>query len=259
MSRSIVALVIVLFLATAMQSQLPPVTRDPAALAALKIAIHAMGEESAISRVRDCVAQGHLQASASWASTGDFTWKNSGTDFRYENPAASGTRVLVSGHGHPAALHDGSGILKLHGHTAWANVPPHLAASVLLRELLDASYTIISLAPGQVGNKSVIRVQTSLESSVISRAVTPQIWSLDSSSGLPLRLEYRLPDSANALNTSAAALEFGDYRSVDGVLTPFQIVTFVDGEREAKITLTSVVFNSGLNSTDFDSPSGGSR
>lgn len=47
------------------------------------------------------------------------------------------------------------------------------------------------------------------------------------------------------------AIEFGDFRTVNGVLVPFSISTKLMGQETLTIHLSSVVFNSNLSSEDF--------
>lgn len=48
------------------------------------------------------------------------------------------------------------------------------------------------------------------------------------------------------------AIEFGDFRTVNGVLVPFSISTKLLGQPTLSIHLTSVAFNSNLNPEDFE-------
>jgi hypothetical protein len=46
-------------------------------------------------------------------------------------------------------------------------------------------------------------------------------------------------------------IDFGDYRTVSGVLVPFSISTKLLGQQTLSIHLTNVIFNSNLNTEDF--------
>src|SRR5437879_5194544 len=60
--------------------------RDVAALAVVEQTLATMGGNAAITQLRDCVTRGNLVRPAGVVTPGgDFTWKNSGDEFRYEH------------------------------------------------------------------------------------------------------------------------------------------------------------------------------
>lgn len=236
------------------QRRLPQ--RDADALAAIQRAVLAMGG-AAIQQVQDSVFQGTLGAvEGSSMTSGDFTWKNSGTEFRYENPGRSGRGTLVSGRGRPGIVGP-SGTTRLNAHMAEANLPAHLAPLVLLKTLADVRHRLIFVGNEALNGAAVIHVRSSLEADEVSAATTVRDWFFDAATGLPVRVEYRLPANSNALEHMPAAVELSDFRFVSGIAVPFQITVYHNGQRLGVARISSVVFNTGISPSDFDLAGGG--
>jgi hypothetical protein len=185
-------------------------------------------------------------------------WKDSGAEFRYENPGPSGRSTLVSGRGRPTVLR-GDGSKRYNAHTTEAKLPPHLAALVLYKALSDERYKLVFLGEEVLNGSHVFRIRTSLETDEISSVVSVQEWLLDAATGLPARVEYRMPSNRNALDYLPAALEFTDFQYVSGIAVPGRIAFFHHGQSSGVATLSSVRFNVGISSDEFDAPSGGAR
>ena len=233
--------------------------RDPRALAAVQQAIAAMGGSAAAARVTDTVVTGTIEpSSGSSVKGGAFTWKTAASEFKYEKRAGSSTQVLVSGHGHPKRIHNGT-ITALSLHIALANPPLHLPALVLADVVANQDYSVRLLGRADVSGVDAIKVRIGLDRDLIHSLVTPQDWYFDALTGIPIRVEHRLPDNRRADNYVTAAEEFGDYRSASGLLVPFRILSYESGALVAVETVSTVRFNSGLSSSEFDGPSGGAQ
>jgi len=109
----------------------------------------------------------------------------------------------------------------------------------------------------------VVRVRTSLDEDRISSVVSPQEWYLDATTGLPLRVEFRVPeishDITHPLDYEAEAFDFSNYQRVGGMLVPHSLAAYSQGSPKAVIMVTSVNFNQGLSPTEFDAPTGGTQ
>jgi hypothetical protein len=86
--------------------------------------------------------------------------------------------------------------------------------------------------------------------------VTPQDWYFDLSSGLPLRVEFRIPANENAADLTKGSYEFSDFRLANGILTPFQVSFSQDRLPLRVISFESVTFNVGVPPSVFDVPKG---
>lgn len=232
--------------------QAPPV-RDPDALAVVQSAITALGGQDAIGQVQTCLAQVQTQAEpGSTATSTTATWKNMGNEFRYEVPAGE---IFVSGHGTPAFSIGGT-VKLLPSYVGLASFPSAMVSTSLLSQFLNPSYSVMSAGNGTVGSNPAVLVKTNLSTDTTSATVTQQTWYFDPTSGVPLRAEYQVPDWNDATVSGAAAVEFADYTAVSGVKVPYKITYFFGGKPLQTATLTAVVFNSGVTTTDFDVPSG---
>jgi len=236
----------------------PAPTRDAGALLAVSQAVGALGG-STVAQIADCIVYGTIQPiNNSSARAGNFVWKTSGAEFHREFSDGTATQILVSGHGHPSLSENGK-TSRLLRHVAQAIPPLYLPALVLAGQANDPRYTLTFLGPAAASGQAAIRLHTSLDSDAVSALVTPQEWYLDATTGLPLRVEYRVPDSLDAGKWEVGAVDFSDYRRVAGVSVPFRMLVYEDLQPTSVVTLTSVTFNTGLSPADFDAPTGGAQ
>jgi len=222
-------------------------------------ALAALGGEAVASQVTDSVTAGVLDAAPdSKAQSRTFVWKVAGEEFRREVQDGSGLTVFVSGHGKAESARPDKSRRVFH-HVVQASPPLHLPALVLLRQLANADYSFTVAGTAAVQGRPAAVVRSVLGSNEVSRAVTPQVWFFDLETGLPLRVEYRVPDNLNALDTAEASVEFGDYRSLQGMLVPFRMVVTQGKSGAWTVTVQSVAFNTGISPTEFDAVDGGGQ
>jgi len=233
--------------------------RDATAVGWVQLAINTMGGASAVGGIQDCVATGYLTpAAGNPQPAGAFKWKNSGSQFRYENPSNNGaTSVFVSGSGAPALIQGDGSIKRLRSHMAKAPIAPHLVALVLLRVLNDQQISLASPEAAMVGGRASVRVHVWNGTNEAKRAMSDQVWYFDAATGLPLRLEYKVPENDNLLVTTDTAVDFTDFRSVSGVVVPFQFTFYAAGAAYSSGKLDSVSFNTGISPDQFAAPAGG--
>lgn len=79
---------------------------------------------------------------------------------------------------------------------------------------------------------------------------TREVW-LDASSSLPLRISWEYREAGGATPAIPMAVEYSDYRNVQGFLYPFHIRKLVNGVLWADIIIQSVTFNSGVSDAEF--------
>lgn len=227
--------------------------RDPKALAVVQSAITALGG-TAIADLRSWAIEAQVQDTEKDKS-GTVLWQKDGTEFRTERRNSTGTSYIVSGHGKPAWVASGK-VTALLPHMVRATFIPALVGSVLLAEFQDKSYSIEYGGISTIDSRSVAVVRTSVRTSQTEALVTPQIWYFDPSTGLPVRVVYRLPSLAGPKVFVSAEADLSDYRPVSRVLYPFRIVTYRRNEQSV-VTLESVNPNAGISSVQFDAPTGG--
>jgi hypothetical protein len=164
---------------------------------------------------------------------------------------------LVSGHGTPTDLRNvatfpaGPQLLR-------ATLPYHIPGLVLLTEVNSSTYSIIYIGSETRKGVAVVHVQTMDNSDSIASTVTPQDWYLDASSYLPVSVQYRIPDPIDAMKYTLLWKDFGGFHPVNGIMVPSSLVINFGGGDQT-ITITSVVFNSGLTASTFDAPTGGTQ
>jgi hypothetical protein len=252
MHRTLVLLLALLSSAAFPQTTTVSVTpqRDSAAVATVQKAINAMGG-SAVSGMTDCTAQASVQPDpATHTSPYTMTYQNSQTDFRYQSVKDGETVVSVSGAGRPAVQANGK-ITHPPVHPLLTYFPQHLSALALSQRLANPNYSISSRGAGTVHGQAVAQVAIRLESEKYLPGLTAQIWSFDIATGLPLRVDYSIADPQDGNNMLAAAVEFSDYRTISGILVPFQMTSYIGGVKSDVTTITSVAFNSGLSPSAF--------
>jgi hypothetical protein len=246
---------VVLLLSGLVSAQTPTVVRDQAGVTAMTSAVAAMGGASAVNQVSDSTVQGTITLPS--GVQGTVTWQTSGNEFRYEVNNGQLDRIFVSGHGMAADLRNGSPVYTNYP-AARAALPYHLPSLVLAQELIDPHYKISFVGQEVRQGQSVLHVHTENTALDIDPLVTPQEWYFDSTSFLPVAVQYRLPDPANPSSYQTNAIAYANYQAVNGILLPFSI-TVHQGDISRSIALTSVVFNSGLGSHLFDNPNGGAQ
>jgi len=234
-----------------------PAKRDAAAVAYVQTSIAALGGDAGWQQVKDSVVQANLLPTKdSWVKPATLVWKTYGPEFRYETSRDSGTQVFVSGFGKPA-VSQGDKILPLAYHVAECAPAYHLPAALLSRELADQTFSIIDAGDGTLSGEPVHTVHISSSASDLEAAATLQTWYLDQITGLPLRVEYRLPDASDMASFTDAAFDFADYRKVNDLLIPFSLTHDESGSPLEVIAVTAADFNTGLDPSEFDLLGGG--
>ncbi len=250
--RLLAALLLVASPLTSAQTQdAAAIQRDPAAVATVQAAIDAMGGP-AVAGIQDCTAEANVQPTPD-AHSSPYTVKYTqmGKEFRKETVRDGQTTVTASDGIRYSSQSGAKSVEKLPTHLLYSEFPKHLIASALYRRLMDPSATFLVGGTGTVNGQPVTMVATRVDSDPEGANLTAQVWSFDAKTGLPLRVDWVLGLPQNANNTANLAAEFGDFRSVSGVLVPFQITFYASGIKLDVTTLTSVTLNTGVSPGAF--------
>lgn len=250
-------LVFAAIVATAQQPLSPTVQapkRDPQALAAIQNAISMLGGP-ALSQVRDASVQGNIQvlsgpsvesASVVWEDA----WGKGVTAFRRESHVGGSVSVLLSNSGQPVDLQDGI-TTKVPQHIGFSCAAIHLPGIILAAQLNNPGYSFQFMGTTALNGLPAIHIQSALSTDPIASALSLQDWYFDSSSGLPLRVDYRIANSPDLMNPGIASMQFANFQSVSGILVPFRLTeTGLTGDQDV-VTITSATFNSGLSPSQF--------
>jgi hypothetical protein len=247
--RSLAAVALATVFSAAQQT--PTVaTTDPQAVALLQAAITAMGGQSAAQSINSAVASG----SNSTAFHG-FVWKDTFSggqhEFRRELTDGTNTRLLASGHGNPATGFNGKA-RKLYPHVAYAMWPLHLPIVILNNILQNPNYRATLGPQIIIGNSMCNQVLVKDQSNPVTTSLSVQRWYLDASTGLPVRVQYRIADAISVEDYETGYIDYSDFRSVSGVLVPFQLAASKDGKSTGVVAIASMQLNVTISASDFD-------
>jgi hypothetical protein len=157
---------------------------------------------------------------------------------------------MMTGHGRPGTINGTSQALPTY--VVQAVFVPVAVASVLAQELGNPKMSLRFKDSETLGTEPVEVITTALETDYPDNVVTPQTWYFDTSTGLPVRVEFRAPDMKAPTNSFPVAMDLSDYQSVSGVAYPFKVVSTLNGKNQAVFTVQSVVVNSGIPPSEFD-------
>jgi hypothetical protein len=233
------------------------VTKDAVAVTNVEFAIAAMGGDAAVLAVKDSVITGtSAPGKGGRAKPASFVWKTYGTEFRYETKTAGGTQIFVSGFGKPAVSKNNS-VSALYYHVAASAPPFQIPAIVLATRMTGGGFSLTDSGAAKLGEQPVVLVQTSENLSASVSKATQQTWYLDATTGLPLRVDYRVPVATDMSQWIDAAVEFADYRKVGDLTVPFSMTQYEAGLAMQVFTIGTVDFNVGLDPSEFDLLGGG--
>src|SRR5262249_15975597 len=101
---------------------------------------------------------------------------------------------------------------------------------------------------------AAVQVHLHNDMDILQQTLSVQDWYFDPVTGLPLSVEYRLPDATTALYFVPAACDFSDFPAIQGVLFSFRILSYRDGIARNTLSIMSISLNQAVASTDFDLP-----
>ena len=244
--------------------QSAPFQRDPTAVATISRAVTAMGFATTADRMTVRLTGSVAPAPHSEDPAGTFTsiveLTNSGYQVRNEFEYASdGKRTVFVAGKNGAAFSFGQRVIKMSAHLAMVTGPSQMPVFELIHVLTKPHYRVKQAAPRQVGGVSAVHITIRDDTDEVSKAVTPQDWYFDPTSGLPLRWEFQEPDTFNALarSVTTGAKEFSNYQRVNGMLLPMQATYFRGSQAASVTTLSSAELNLQIQDSVFDLPKGG--
>jgi hypothetical protein len=172
--------------------------------------------------------------------------------------AADGKQTVFVGSKKGAAFAFGQRVIKMSAHVAMVTAPSQMPLFELIRALTKPRYQVTRAEARQIGSISAVHVKISDETDLVSKSVTPQDWYFDPATGLPLRWEFRVPDTFNGTPRTVVegAKDFANYQTTNGVLLPLQITYFRSGHAINVTEIKSVDFNVALSGSEFILPKG---
>jgi hypothetical protein len=253
-----------LFVACALPTLAQGPPRDPAAVAVISKAITAMGFTAGTAPTNVQVTGSVSPAPGSEDPAGTFTSvvEVSASGYQVRNQfqyASNGMQTIFVAGAKGAAFAFGKRVINMSAHLAMITGPSQMPVFELIRAVNNSQYQVSQGAPLQIGGVSAVHVKISDETDSVTHNITPQHWYFDPNSGLPLRWEFREPDTFNAMarSVTTGAKEFSNYQTVNGMLLPMQATYFRDGQPSSITTINSAQFNVQTPGSEFDLPTGG--
>jgi hypothetical protein len=249
------------------QSSATAAQRNPLALGKIAQTLSAMGFQA-----NGTLTDGNVLASVqltgsvkalpgSAYSSGTFTslvqLTNGGYEVRNDFQSANGSSTFVSGHGTPA-FYVGNHVLTMSGHVTMITAPSQFPILELINAVVNPNYQVSTAQNAQIGGISAVHLHISNKADPITDSVTAQEWYFDSTTSLPIRWEFSVPDIMNAGHALwAASKDFANYQMTGGILIPTQITYSDEGKPQTVTTTTAVQFNLAPAPASFDPPQGG--
>jgi hypothetical protein len=239
--------------AFAQASSQPVPTNDPQALAILQKAVAAMGGSAPV----DSTATGTITTtSGSATDSGTFILLTRGTDQSSEQiQTSSVATTLVYSRGITAQI-QGNTITAVPNESGVTAQSADFPLPLLLGMVSDTSAAFKYVGLETLNGISVYHVRLWRNYSAtptltaLSNFSVRDIW-FDASSGLPLRISYNNHLGQGTMGSVAFDLRFANYNAVNGVQFPFLITKSVNGTPWATMTISNVVFNTGLTDANF--------
>lgn len=233
-------------------SSASPATRDPQAVTLLQSSVTALGAAASYFSSNGVIARGTI-TTAPGGISGPILWETQGSDFRYERPGPNGTITFVSGHGNPAIADSGK-VRRNIGHLAMTNLPPHMVAATLASYLSNSAIQISAVQTATLNGTPALKVSTVDTSDELSKLICKQDWYLDPNTMLPIRVDFLASEAKNALDTAKITYIYSGWRSVSGVLMPFNAVALFEGQQMYSVSFDSIQIGVGIPTTEFDVP-----
>jgi len=233
--------------------------RDPQALTILNHVLAASGGVTALTGIRDVSATGNV--TYYWAGQevqGTAKAFSRGADqFRLDAALPQGMRSWVVNQG-TGALRDVDGTIKqIHSQNAINLGGLTFPLFELLQATRDTSITVQNVGPGQLNGHQVyqIRLQRNLTATLdpmgILSLFSTRDYFIDASIFQLLRVQDTLYPEQTTAQGYSHALDFSDYRNVNGVLVPFAIGESSESQLTFSLQLSTVAFNTGLTNSSF--------
>ncbi|HWZ99245.1 MAG TPA: hypothetical protein VN025_15920 [Candidatus Dormibacteraeota bacterium] len=177
----------------------------------------------------------------------------SSNEFRDTFQSANINQSFVSGHGSPGLISNGT-VISFGSHYASCRQFLHIPWLGLTKLLANPNANISFVKQTLVNNQPAVQIHFHDDSDLVQQVMSVQDWYFDQTSGLPVRVEYRVPSTPTGLQFIQVTSDFSSFQTVQGIAIPFHIVSSADGRVERDMTITSVKINQPLSSTDFDLP-----
>jgi hypothetical protein len=237
--------------------------RDPQAVALAQQSLSAMGGAQALL-LQDSVATGQAQIFRQDGTSTVFTItkKSKGTAMvRTELQRSEGKQVRIVNKGTAAIQMANGSVRSLLTNNTVAERVEHIPALSLLSDWantnMELSYVGSDSVNGQPADVvSISYIPPGAQDPNFWRSTTRTLFYVDQATKFVSKIQYQNAAENNTNLTEKVEIFFSKYQVVSGVAVPFQQSTYSDGSLLSTIIFTSVAFNVGLASSDFNLPGG---
>ena len=204
---------------------------DPHAVTVVQAAITALGGATAIGQAQSWAFQAQMQGPHA----------NGTVNYVISTDTNTGSVLAANGTTKPAPA--------IHSHFL-----PALVGAILMKESQDPEFTILNGGSSMLDSEPV---------SVVTFAIGPlnipaQIWYFNAAS-LPVLVDFKLPAEIGARRSFPFLVALSNYQSVEGVLYPFGVVSFVPGKPREIITIQSATPGTTAPTNEFTGQAGDLR
>jgi len=251
---AIYAFSVLSLLIPALAQQTTTVNRDPQALVILAKALAVATTQNSVSLPQDSVAQGTI------------TFVNGTTaTLRIEHKGSRNLRqdIVFSDHQVSYVTKGGQGYSVREGKKTslplWVtqfHYPEHIPAISQMADFLLPNMNLTYLGQVKVSGLPAYHIMFMLvptddtPSNVVAQISEFHVF-VDVQTSLVTKTQSYIFSPEAIENRSSAEMYYSDYRSVNGLLVPFQSSRYIAGEKYCDITFSTVNINVGLTDTDF--------
>jgi len=245
---------VLLLLVSALAQQTTTVKRDAQALAILTKAIAVATTQNAVALPQDSVAQGTITFVNGTSATLRIEHKGF-RDLRQDIVFPDHQVSYVTKGGQGYSLREG----KKTSLPLWVtqfHYPEHIPAISQMADFLSPNMNLTYVGVEKVNGLAAYHIVfTLIPTDVTPSNVVAQISEfhafVDVQTYLVTKTQSNIFSPEAIENRSPAEMYYSDYRSINGLLVPFQISRYISGEKYCDITFSTVTINVGLTDTDF--------
>ena len=224
--------------------------QDPKAIAVIQHALANAGEPNPLSAITDFTVSGTCAESENSATS--ITWISAPPYFRYVSGATGNQTVMENGTQGPFQAGDG-GKVSLPAHIAYAMQPWYFPHWILATLLNGERYSLQMVPSNPTDAQNVILIKVTDTAHPKIGRVAEQIWTFDSSTGNPTKVDYRFPSIATPDRSAPRHVLFQDFHLETGVLVPSTVTTIDAQGASTQCNLQSWSFNTSPSQGFFNS------
>src|SRR5215469_7198996 len=233
------------------------ISKDQRALRILSASLAAMNGGQAAFPHQDSVALGTISFSNESVGNVPVAFKYLGSDMvRIEVSLPAGTRLMIQ-NGNQGFLQAPDGQVRtLQSYNLLAQRISHVPQSSFVSHYNTNSMEVLYFGQSVVQNRPADVISLCFKhlanfSPVMACKFTKTLVSVDIATALITKIEFSNFAENNSDASQCIEIFFSDYRNVGGVMIPFQRATYIDGQPDSATIFTSVVFDVGLQASDF--------